>query len=190
MPQIRTRPQYPKMPHDARPEPGGNRGEKCSKYYAQYGEKRLMGGIMAVWCTHSICYGFHFIPSAEGRNDVFAALYTRWPTAPRRVIYDFACALSPYCMVREPSFFADTSFNIDAFHAKGHTKCSPAAFVNTYSNVDPRLMHINSSAAECGNSGISKIRKSVSYMSQPRAILYTKVFLAMWNRRRIQKMSS
>lgn len=32
------------------------------------------------------------------------ALITRWPTAPERVIYDFACALGPYCMTREPQF--------------------------------------------------------------------------------------
>ena len=72
----------------------------CQKYYSQYGENRLTGGIMAVWCTHSICYGFHCIPQAEGRNDVFSAIYTRWEKAPEVVVYDFACALQPYCMTR------------------------------------------------------------------------------------------
>lgn len=85
-------------------------------------------------------------------------------------------------MVREPEFFADTLFVIDAFHSKGHTKCSPAAFLTTYANVDPRLAHVNSSAAECGNGGLNRIRKSVSYMAQDRAIAYTRVFLCIWNR--------
>ncbi|KAJ7926347.1 hypothetical protein B0H13DRAFT_1599660, partial [Mycena leptocephala] len=68
----------------------------------------------------------------------------------------------------------------------GHTKCSPAAFLKSHCNVDPPLSHINSSAGECGNSGIARIRKSVSYMSQSRAILYSKVFLSIWNRLRIR----
>jgi hypothetical protein len=91
-------------------------------------------------------------------------------------------------MTREPAFFADTLFLIDRFHAKGHTKCSPAAFLSNYSDVDPRLETINSSAAECGNSGIAKIRKSVSYMSQDRAIIYTKVYVSIWNRLQIRRM--
>ncbi|KAJ7212387.1 hypothetical protein B0H12DRAFT_1033226, partial [Mycena haematopus] len=190
MPKLRERPVYPKLKHDTRPDPGGNlkRGAKCSKFYSQYGEKRLTGGIMCAWCTHSICYGFHCIPRGEGRNDVFSALVTRWERPPKRVIYDFACALGPYCMTREPEFFAGTQFLIDDFHAAGHTKCAPAAFLKTYCAIDARLRHINSSAGECGNSGIARIRKSVSYMSQDRAIVYTKVFLSIWNRQRILAM--
>jgi len=102
--------------------------------------------------------------------------------------FDFACALEPYCMTREPDFFAYTLFAIDSFHAKGHTKCAPATFISTYANVDPRLARINSSAAECGNGSLNRIRKSVSYMSQDRAIIYTKVFLSVWNRLRVRKM--
>ncbi|KAK7059856.1 hypothetical protein R3P38DRAFT_3303589 [Favolaschia claudopus] len=189
LPKIRERPYYPKLKHDVNIDAGGKRGAKCSKFYSQYGERRLTGGIMCVWCTHSICYGFHCIPKGEGRNDVFSALLTRWETAPKRVIYDFACALGPYCMTREPEFFANTQFLIDDFHSVGHTKCSPAAFLKTHCNVDARLSYINSSAGECGNSGLGRIRKSVSYMSQGRAILYSRVFLCIWNRLRIRNMN-
>jgi hypothetical protein len=181
-PQIRHRPEYPHLIHDTRKEKGSRRGAKCSKYFSKYGEQSLMGGIMCVWCTHSICYGFHCIPKGEGCNDVFSAIITRWVKAPRTVIYDFTCALSPYCMTREPDFFTNTLFTVDAFHAKGHMKCSPAAFLSTYANADPRLALINSSAAECGNGGLNRIRKSVSYMSQDHAIRFTKVFLSIWNR--------
>jgi hypothetical protein len=188
MPKIRHRPQYPQLRHDMQNDSGGNRGTKCSKYYSTYGEQRLTGGIMCAWCTHSVCYGFHCIPKGEGRNDVFSAILTHWPIAPRTVVYDFACALAPYCLLHEPEFFADTLFMIDTFHAKGHTKCSPSSFLSTYSNVDPRLAHINSSAAECGNGGLHRIRKSVSYMAQDRAIIYTSVFLSIWNRMRMRKL--
>ncbi|KAF9455234.1 hypothetical protein BDZ94DRAFT_870632 [Collybia nuda] len=188
MPQIRSRPQYPRLTHDQRNDSGGNRGAKCSKYYSQYGQQRLTGGIMGAWCTHSICYGFHCIPNGEGRNDVFSAMVTRWPKPPKRVIYDFACALGPYCLLCEPDFFADTLFVIDNFHSVGHSKCAPAAFLSSYSRVDPRLVSLNSSAAECGNGGLSRIRKSVSYMTQTRAVQYTRVFISIWNRNKIQRM--
>ncbi|KAJ7636152.1 hypothetical protein DFH06DRAFT_1336290 [Mycena polygramma] len=178
---IRLRPKYPQLKHDQVAE-GSKRGATCSKFYGQYGQQRLTGGIMCVWCTHSICYGFHCIPQGEGRNDVFSAIVTRWPKAPKRVIYDFACALGPYCMTREPTFFSETQFVIDDFHASGHKKCSPAAFLKTYAQVDPRLARINTSAAECGNGGISRIRKGVSYMGQSRAIMFTQVFISIWNR--------
>lgn len=144
---------------------------------------------MAAWCTHSVCYGFHCIPKGEGRNDVFSAMYTRWEVPPEGVVYDFACALAPYCMTREAFFFAGTIFYIDIFHSSGHSKCAPACFLQTYMAVDPRLGHVNSSAAECGNGGLNRIRKSVSYMAQDRAIMYTKVFVSTWNRLRILRMS-
>jgi hypothetical protein len=188
MPQIRIRPRYPKLRTDQQQDKSGKRGDRCGKYFALYGQKRLTGGIMVMWCTHSICYGFHTISANEGRDDVFSAILTHWPKAPKRIVYDFACALGPYCLLREPDFFADTFFAIDHFHSTGHSKCSPAAFLSEYANVDPRLAQINSSAAECGNGGLNRIRKAVSYMSQDRAIIFTKVFLSIWNRLRIRRM--
>lgn len=192
MPQVRQRPAYPAFSNDSGADNPRieQRGEGCNKFYSRYGESRLTGGLMCLWCTHSICYGFHCIPSAEGRNDVFSALYTRWKKAPRMCVYDFGCVLQPYCMAREPEFFADTLFVVDDFHAKGHTKCGKAAFLKTYAAKDPLLKAINSSAAECGNSGILRIRKSVGYMSQTRAIIFTKVFISIWNRQRIQRLKA
>ncbi|KAF6763284.1 hypothetical protein DFP72DRAFT_801056 [Ephemerocybe angulata] len=176
---IRHRPRYPhleklslKKEEERRQELAGKRGDRCGKYYSQYGERRLTGGIMVARCTHSICYGFHCIPSSEGRDDVFSAMVTRWPVAPKRV------------------FFGNTYFAIDHFHSTGHTKCSPAAFLSEYSNVDPSLTSINSSAAECGNGALRRIRKSVSYMGQERAIIYTKVFLSVWNRLKLRRMEA
>lgn len=186
LPVRRHRPLYPKIRGDGQKDQKAQqeelKGEGCRKYYEQYVQRGLTGGIMVCWCTHSICYGFHCIPTSEGRDDVFSALVTRWPKAPKRVIYDYACALGPYCMLREPQFFANTFFHVDHFHASGHVKCSPAASFSEYVNVDPSLANTNSSAAECANSGLKRIRKSTSYMTQERAIIYTKIFLSIWNR--------
>ncbi|KAG6810513.1 hypothetical protein H0H92_011540 [Tricholoma furcatifolium] len=189
MPQIRHRPTYPKIPDDNSNDFSGKRSAHCSKYYARYSQQRMTGGIMAVWCTHSICYGFHTIPSGEGRNDVFSALITRWEQAPRIIVYDFACALGPYCLTREPEFFANTLFVVDDFHSDGHT-CGDATTLKAYCEVDLRLSRINSSAAECGNGGLARIKKSASYMTQERAIIYTKVFISIWNRLKLIKMKS
>lgn len=191
MPEIRQRPKYPSLAYESGSDGIGIDDDKdsdiCQKFYSTYSKKRLTGGIMCVWCTHSVCYGFHCIPSAEGRNDVFSAIYTRWAKAPRIVVYDFACALQPYCMTREPEFFKNTRFLIDIFHSSEH-KCSEACFLATYCDQNPDLLAINSSAGECGNSGIAKIRKAVSYMAQDRAAMYIRVYLAIWNRQQIQKM--
>ncbi|KAF6742531.1 hypothetical protein DFP72DRAFT_1105781, partial [Ephemerocybe angulata] len=186
LPRIRDRPIYPALKTDTKKEVSKPRGDRCGKHYSQYGESGFSGGIMAVWCTHAMCYGFHCIPDSEGRNDVFSALVSRWPKAPRNIIYDFACALGPYCMLREPAFFKDTLFAVDHFHMAGHTKCSPASSLSEYANADPALGTINSSAAECGNSGLKRIRKSVSYMSQERSVIYTKTFLSVRNRLRMR----
>ncbi|KIK51512.1 hypothetical protein GYMLUDRAFT_181347, partial [Collybiopsis luxurians FD-317 M1] len=76
LPQIRFRPRYPKLPHDRHPNVNTERIGTCRKYYKLYSQKCLTGGIMACWCSHSICYGFHCIPVGEGRNDVFSAIIT------------------------------------------------------------------------------------------------------------------
>jgi Kyakuja-Dileera-Zisupton transposase len=156
----------------------------CQKYYEIYKKDKLTGGLMALWCPHLVCLGFHKMPKAEGRNDVFSAILSYFETAPSVVIYDFACQLAPYCRSREPEFFKDTLFVIDEMHAKGHSSCSQACFLSNYMQTRPDLLPVNSSAAECSNSGLNRIRKSVSYMNEANAILYTHTFLSVWNRRR------
>jgi len=189
-PPLRVRPAYKNLVDDGlykdrlqnigtvRGVPDGERG----KYYETYRKAGLVGGLMVLWCQHSICVGFHVIPTCEGRNDVFSALYTQWPTAPKVVVYDFACQLAPYCLIREPNFFRNTRFFVDQFHASGHTKCSKASSSTYAMQFDPSLQAVNTSVAEVGNSGAAKIRKSVSYMTQRHAIQYTNVFMDVVNR--------
>lgn len=184
-PPIRHRPYYEGRDDDKiidRAESG-----QCKKYYSTYGKQSLTGGVMALWCPHLICLGFHKIPRAEGRNDVFSALYVHFERAPEVVIYDFACQLSAYSMSREPEFFKDTCFAIDEMHAKGHSACSQASFSSNYMQGRTMLQNVNTSAAECSNSGLNRIRKSVSYMGQRHAIFFTYVYLCVWNRVRERK---
>ncbi|KAH9891715.1 hypothetical protein C8Q73DRAFT_650175, partial [Cubamyces lactineus] len=141
-------------------------------------------------CRHSICLGFHTIPVAEGRNDVFSAIYTHFPIAPEIVIYDFACQLAPYSLVREAQYFAKTRFLIDELHAQGHTRCGRACFASNAMLYDDRVRAANTSAAECGNNGLGRVRKSVSYMTYGHAVQYTKAYLDVWNRCKIRRITS
>lgn len=157
---------------------------QCQKYYSNYTESRQTGGLMVFWCKHETSVGFHLIPKGEGRNDVFSAVFRHFSKAPSVLVYDFACALGPYCLTREPQFWKDTLFVIDEFHQHDHTKCSSACFLSTYMANDPTLQRLNSSAAECGNAGLARIRKSVRYCRQYQATLLTRHFLIIWNRLR------
>ena len=181
-PPVRYRPFYEGRDDDANID-SSEKGA-CQKYYSTYEKQTLTGGLMAIWCQHLVCLGFHKIPRAEGRNDVFSGLLVYFEKAPEVVIYDFACQLSDYSMSREPEFFKDTCFVIDEMHAKGHSSCSQASFSSNYMQCSPRLQEVNTSSAECSNSGLNRIRKSVSYMGQRNAILLTYVYICVWNRRR------
>ena len=139
---------------------------------------------MALWCPHLICLSFHKIPCAEGQNDIFSTLYVYFEKAPEVVIYNFACQLSAYSMSRELEFFKDTCFVIDEMHAKGHSACSQASFLSNYMQGRTMLQSVNTSAAECSNSGLSQIQKSISYMGQKNAITLMYVYISVWNWKR------
>jgi hypothetical protein len=183
-PPVRVRPLYEGRDNMDTIATDASEAGVCKKYYSTYKQSRQTGGLMAFWCTHLICLGFHKMPKSEGRNDVFSALYTYFEKAPDTVVYDFACQLGAYSMSREPEFFKNTCFAIDELHAKGHVGCSQASFMSNYMQVRPTIMNINTSAAECSNSGLNRIRKSVSYMTQNHAIRLTYIYLCVWNRQR------
>ncbi|KAF9230279.1 hypothetical protein BU15DRAFT_83840 [Melanogaster broomeanus] len=189
LPAIRRRRVYSKLKYDTQPlDRDAEEMGDCNKFYKTYSKNNLTGGILVLWCTHSICLGFHSIPIAEGRNDVFSAIYTRFAVAPKVIIYDFACQLAPYCFVREARYFQNTRFLIDELHAHDHTRCGKACFSSNAMRFDDRIRAINTSAAECGNKGMKRIRKSVSFMVHDHAVQFTKVFLDVWNRNAIARM--
>ncbi|KAF9463495.1 hypothetical protein BDZ94DRAFT_1163969, partial [Collybia nuda] len=131
---------YPKLQYDSSTmDCDAEEMGDCNKFYKTYSKNSLTGGILVLWCTHAICLGFHSIPVAEGRNDVFSAIYTRFPIAPKVVVYDFACQLVPYCLVQEACYFGNTQFFIDEMHAHDHTCCGQACFASNYMQFDDRI---------------------------------------------------
>ena len=144
---------------------------------------------MGAWCTHVICYGFHCIPRSEGRDDVFQ----RWSQdGPRPQNMSFM--ISHVLWVHTACFTSQNSLLIQSFSliisTPQITQCDCAWFLSSYSALNPCLAKVNSSAAECGNSGLDQIWKSISYMSQNRAILYIKIFISVWNQRKLRKQLS
>ncbi|KDQ48909.1 hypothetical protein JAAARDRAFT_698577 [Jaapia argillacea MUCL 33604] len=79
-------------------------------------------------------------------------------------------------------------FLIDEMHTHDHTQCGQACFASNAMRYDDRIRMINTSAAECGNKGMKRIRKSVSFMMYGHAVQFTKVFLDVWNRNVINRM--
>ncbi|KAK7043581.1 hypothetical protein VNI00_008192 [Paramarasmius palmivorus] len=71
LPAVRSRRRYAKLNHDGSTlDRAAEQMGDCNKFYKTYSKNNLTGGIMVLWCRHSICLGFHSIPTAEGRNDV------------------------------------------------------------------------------------------------------------------------
>ena len=163
------------------------KGGECSKNFSSF--SRVSGGCMVLWCPHRIALGFHVIPSAEGRNDVFSAVFSHWPSAPDVIVYDFACQLQPYCLAREPEFFKNTTFVIDRLHSKNHTTCSEAFDLESFRLSGDPTFFINDSAQEQGNKGLQAIRISCLYMKLDRFVHFVRLHLETANCRRLEKLN-
>ncbi|TYJ53182.1 hypothetical protein B9479_006210 [Cryptococcus floricola] len=173
---------------DARQEAKKN---LCRKFYDSFGGRRLTGGLAGAWCPHGICVAYHLMPSSEGRDDFFSMLYCHWETAPEKVIiYDFACALAHYCMLRAPAFFRDTRFLIDELHAHNHTACSESGFLTLVMKNQPQYQPIYSSAAESGHAILRRVRKSLSYMNEAHANRFLYIAIQALNRRKLVNMGA
>ena len=179
-PKIRVRPIYSRdhSIHD-------KQTTSCHKNFDK--SQKMSGGCMFLWCKHRICLGFHIIPTAEGRNDVFSAILTHWPKAPEVIVYDYACQLQEYCLAREPTYFRNTVFLVDRLHVKNHTKCSECFDMGEYhQSGSNKYFNFNDSAAESGNSLLARIRVSCSYMGVARFMRFASVFSEVQNRRRVE----
>jgi hypothetical protein len=149
----------------------------------------LTGGTMIFWCPHRIAVGFHVIPSGEGRIDVFSGIFSRWTRAPKIIVYDFACALQYYCLIREFAFFAETIFLHDTLHDRNHVHCSESFTLRKYKlSGHPWFVFMNDSAAESGNSGLRKMKSICRYTTKQHFMILVRLQLEIQNRRRIKAL--
>ena len=111
-------------------------------------------------------------------------LFKYFPVAPKIVVYDFACALPDYWLNRQPAHFQNTTFVVDRFHWYNHVSCARSYNLSLY--LDCKV--VNSQIAEQCNSALNRIKRSVGQMKQVTFMFSVRLFLEMWNQRKIAKL--
>ena len=118
-------------------------GTTCSKQ--QYKHRQLTAGLFFVYCLDcSRCVGFVAMRDAESPRTLFEAIYLHWPFPPQVVVYDNSCHAMTYALNREPAWFKDVQWVIDATHFPGHTGCAFSFDIKR----QPCLSHLNSQICE------------------------------------------
>jgi len=150
--------------------------DSCSKMFPTVTKKGTTYLFLWFCPVHGHCWGFHIIPSAEGRKDAANSLYCYLEKAPETIFYDFSCSLEEYCRNRESGYFTNTRFFHDIFHGYSH-KCSTTFKSN-------RLLGycgVNTSICEQFNSFLQCIKASCKLMTQEHFTFYVQFFIFQWN---------
>lgn len=72
-------------------------------------------------------------------------IFQYYHKAPKVVCSDYQCVAAIYAANREPDFFKDTINFVDAFHSRGHKKCSSAVHAQQFKNAHPAHATMNDS---------------------------------------------
>ena len=148
----------------------------CDKSFPVH--KSFSHGMMINMCPHGCCHGGSFMDAAESVCMIFDILFGRGDDS-KYVIYDNACHLHLYCMLREPSYFWAIIFVIDKFHEVNHISCSYSYF-STKRGTDVNL-NINSQVNEQFNSVFGQDCNNLQMMTLEHAILYFIVYIHLKN---------
>ncbi|XP_066928489.1 uncharacterized protein [Clytia hemisphaerica] len=143
---------------------------ECRKNHR--GHPNLTSGIFTVYCIHGICIGFQVMDKEESPNIPFTIFRTRFPTAPKYIVYDNACNLHNYALNRDPFFFMNSKFLVDRFHWPNHTACSLGYCMSRYRILDG----MNSEVNEQQNSRTKKLKTQLSYMSPENFMRHCELF--------------
>ena len=71
-PPIRHRPYYEGRDDDQNID--ASESSQCKKYYSTYKKQKLTGGVMALWCPHLTCLGFHKLKSLAVKDGMMYSL--------------------------------------------------------------------------------------------------------------------
>ncbi|XP_069105019.1 uncharacterized protein [Argopecten irradians] len=154
---------------------------QCSK--SSTGHPSLLPGVFTLFCKHGVCYGFEVMKYHESPNVPFTILRSRFQKAPSLVVYDNACNLHTYCLNRDPLFFKDTQFRVDALHFRNHKACGPSYELKGY----PQHQSLNSQVVEQSNARLQRIKSQLSYMTQNNFMSHCKFYLWAQNRKIVVK---
>ena len=120
--------------------------------------------------------GFEILKSHKSPKHPFSIFKTRFPTAPKMIIYDKCCKLHAYCLNRKPVFFQNTQFLVDRFHWRGHIGCSKGYFLDSYKKMDTR--GINSQVNEQSQCGAKAVAEPADLHEASK--LFFSCFLIFW----------
>ena len=186
---VRHRPKY--ECDDIKSEKEYTEKDKLPCKHNFYKPGKRTGGVFTCMCQHGIAYASFIIKEAEGRNEPFTFLTCFLETAPRVVIYDFACSLMDYCLNRAPTYFRDTLFFVDVFHWVNHVACARSFSIRAYSEYKDIVMRTqNSEACEQINAAMKRLRFVLSRMGQRAFMVFLRLFLANWNVGKLEKVSN
>lgn len=135
----------------------------------------LTEGLITAHCVHKRCVGFALMLEPESpRLAMQLLLALDLPDDDRtvHVFYDNACHLQTYVLRREPEFSLKFRFLIDRFHVVDHGSCSTSYHPKEY----PWLASNNSMVCEQMHSVLEPHKKSLSGMTQYRAMLCLRLF--------------
>lgn len=159
--------------------------DKCSKRYPEVGRKGTT--YLFLWFDpqhYGHCYGYHMIPSHEGRKDPACSAYAFLETAPEEMFYDFSCQLEEYCLNREPGYWKNTRFFHDTFHGF----CHSCAIVYRSARL-MILRKANTEICEQTNSFLQHIKYSARAMSMSKFNHFLQFFLYQWSKKKYEKFS-
>ena len=128
----------------------------------------------------NLVLGWHFMPAAEGRRDLYAAVYQFFEAPPFRIFFDFACGSEEYCSNRIPNFFYLTTWFHDIFHGYDHTHCTSC---QSFSRIAGKQKY-DTSACEQMNKILKYMGPSIKGMRWDKACLFAQVFVFVVNRKR------
>lgn len=154
--------------------------DECNKFHEHF--RSGTWGVTLFNCEHGWNFGWNENISSESMKDVRFVISTLMKNKRRKrrlryVIYDFACGLQQYFMLRDPAEARNLVFLIDHFHAYNH-KCSPIFKLTNY----PTLTHINSSILEQMNSYLKyAILHQGKHMLDEHFMLSLMTHIAIWN---------
>ena len=156
-------------------------GTDCGKKQFSDGIKTSVCGLFLIMCAMcNMVKGWHFMPTPEGRRDLYAAVYQYFRLPPLRIFYDFSCGAEEYCKNRIPNFFYGVSWFHDIFHGYDHRHCTST---QKFYDMGGKPKY-NTSACEQFNSIIRHIGPLIKGMRWDKACLLVQVFTFAINRQR------
>lgn len=178
-------PEFPRIRENAWPRVASTYEASCTKHALQH--RHFSPGLFLICCPHGTILGYCAMQEYESVHTAFEMIVERFEIPPGMIIYDNACNLYRYGMMRCPAIFSQIRFMIDNFHSTGHIMCQPSfRFRHFPDDVAYMLGHINgrqlnTQAVEQTNSKLRRFQNALGFMTQENYISFIRVISCLLN---------